>query len=232
MTDRVCPSCFLCPITHLIMRDPHCCTDGHSYEKEAISKWLQSHATSPLTRQHLESKALFPNRALSGAIEEWEKRTKIAYQEDFGRTYKHLIAPAGLELPLEHKHRSQLDMMKYISTAMQELAEAGVVHGGLAWPGLAARNLLVFSELSVRIDRPSHRTVLGNELPFRWMSPEAIRERRCTEASDVWAMGVTMWEILKGGEMPYAQYKDCRVAQRVCDGTHRLPRPEGCPDGL
>ena len=38
-----------CPITLEVMRDPVMAADGHSYEREAILRWLRGHRTSPLT---------------------------------------------------------------------------------------------------------------------------------------------------------------------------------------
>lgn len=38
---------FICPITYELMRDPVVASDGHTYEKAAIEKWLKSHQTSP-----------------------------------------------------------------------------------------------------------------------------------------------------------------------------------------
>ena len=138
----------------------------------------------------------------------------------------------------------KLVMIKQISSAMEALAEVGMVHRDLA-----ARNVLVFEfdpanpqrtrvkvsdfGLSISTYGRSHRTVAGNLLPFRWMSPEALEKRRFSEASDMWAMGVTMWEIMTGGKMPYAFTRsDDDVAEGVCAGTLRLSRPEGCPDSL
>ena len=144
------------------------------------------------------------------------------------------------DLSLSHK----LSMMRQISSAMEALTEADIVHRDLA-----ARNVLVFDfdpanpqrtrvkvsdfGLSVSTYGRSHRTVTGNVLPFRWMSPEAIKKGRFNEASDMWAMGVTMWEILTGGDIPYAYIgNDDHVARQVCEGTLRLSQPEGCPEGL
>ena len=151
-----------------------------------------------------------------------------------------LLKDKDEDLSLLHK----LAMMRQISSAMEALADFDIVHRDLA-----ARNILVFDfdaanpqrtrvkvsdfGLSVSTYGRSHRTVTGNVLPFRWMSPEAIKKGRFNKASDMWAMGVTMWEILTGGDIPYAYIgNDDHVAQQVCEGTLRLSRPEGCPEDL
>jgi hypothetical protein len=48
------------------------CADGHTYERAAITTWLQSHNTSPLTNVRLAHKKLSPNLALRNAIQEWQ----------------------------------------------------------------------------------------------------------------------------------------------------------------
>ncbi|KAK9909205.1 hypothetical protein WJX75_008707 [Coccomyxa subellipsoidea] len=62
------PDSFCCPITHEILRDPVVACDGYSYERGPITNWLQTHNTSPMTNEPLESKYLVPNRALLAAI--------------------------------------------------------------------------------------------------------------------------------------------------------------------
>ena len=53
------------------MRDPvTTIDDGHSYEREAIERWLEKHDTSPLTNQPLASKRLQNNFALRSVIHE------------------------------------------------------------------------------------------------------------------------------------------------------------------
>ena len=61
------------------------------------------------------------------------------------------------------------------------------------------------------------------------MPPEALRRRRFSEKSDVWAFGVTAWEIFTDAEVPYAELSsDERVHERVLAGA-RLPEPARCP---
>lgn len=42
---------FICPITFELFRDPVVASDGHTYEKGAIDKWLRTNTTSPRTGQ-------------------------------------------------------------------------------------------------------------------------------------------------------------------------------------
>jgi hypothetical protein len=60
------PQSHLCPITHAIMRDPVMCSDGYTYEKEAITRYLDSSTDSPITRQPMDLASVKPNRALKG----------------------------------------------------------------------------------------------------------------------------------------------------------------------
>ena len=61
-----------CPITLEVMRDPVIAGDGHSYEREAIDRWLRGHRTSPLTGRVMASSQLLPNHRLRTLIQELE----------------------------------------------------------------------------------------------------------------------------------------------------------------
>ena len=62
------PDDYMCSITAEIMTDPVCTSDGFTYEREAITAWLRTNDTSPLTGATLESKVLNPNLSLRGMI--------------------------------------------------------------------------------------------------------------------------------------------------------------------
>ena len=50
-----------CPITQEIFVNPVITSDGQTYSREAITKWLQTHITSPITNTKLSNKTLIPN---------------------------------------------------------------------------------------------------------------------------------------------------------------------------
>lgn len=56
-----------CPIGHHAMTDPVVASDGHSYERSHLARWLSRKRTSPLTGQQVDF--YVPNHALRAAIE-------------------------------------------------------------------------------------------------------------------------------------------------------------------
>jgi hypothetical protein len=67
------PDNFICPITQTVMTDPVIGNDGITYERDAITQWLQSHNTSPVTR-NIMSLNLIPNIALRNTIQDYFKQ--------------------------------------------------------------------------------------------------------------------------------------------------------------
>ena len=58
------PSAFMCPLSLDWFTDPVVSPSGHSYERGAITEWIQRHGTDPLTRQPITVTDLYSNRAL------------------------------------------------------------------------------------------------------------------------------------------------------------------------
>lgn len=66
------PQEYICPITAEIMTDPVIGTDGHTYERSAITEWLATrNQHSPITRISMHLGDLKPNFALRASIERW-----------------------------------------------------------------------------------------------------------------------------------------------------------------
>ncbi|XVE63855.1 hypothetical protein DITRI_Ditri07aG0054700 [Diplodiscus trichospermus] len=68
------PNHFICPILKDVMDEPCVASDGYSYDRKAIEKWLESNDKSPITNLPLSSKNLLPNYTLLSAIVEWKSR--------------------------------------------------------------------------------------------------------------------------------------------------------------
>ena len=64
------PTSIFCPITKMPMQDPVMLSDGNSYEREIIEKWIKKKKISPLTGQKLDTIVLIPNHTLRILISE------------------------------------------------------------------------------------------------------------------------------------------------------------------
>ena len=75
---------------------------------------------------------------------------------------------------------------------------------GLIHRDIAARNILVSSEKRCKVadfglardtEENDYYRSRGGQLPVRWLAPEALEERKFTQATDVWSFGVVCYEI-------------------------------------
>ncbi|UPQ99934.1 U-box domain-containing protein [Chloropicon primus] len=70
------PKEFFCPITHDLMKDPVVLSDGHTYERKAIEKWIKlGKTTSPMTGVPLQNMSLTPNFTLRSMLQNPSFRT-------------------------------------------------------------------------------------------------------------------------------------------------------------
>ncbi|KAL4609220.1 BDNF/NT-3 growth factors receptor-like [Arapaima gigas] len=125
-----------------------------------------------------------------------------------------------------------LHIAQQIAAGMVYLASQHFVHRDLA-----TRNCLVGDNLLVKIgDFGMSRDVYSSDyyrvgghtmLPIRWMPPESIMYRRFTTESDVWSLGVVLWEIFTYGKQPWYQLSNNEVIECITQGRV-LQRPRTC----
>ncbi|PIC16114.1 hypothetical protein B9Z55_022832 [Caenorhabditis nigoni] len=62
---------------------------------------------------------------------------------------------------------------------------------------------------------------------FGWKSPESLRDREYSHASDVWSYGVTIWELFSYGQEPWEGCCAIDILKRI-DAGERLEKPNFC----
>ena len=60
---------------------------------------------------------------------------------------------------------------------------------------------------------------------FKWTAPEAILSKRFDAKNDVWAFGITMWEIFSLGSTPYKEWDHAKTLRELKTG-YRMPMPD------
>lgn len=68
---RLVESSMRCPISRLVMTDPVLASDGYTYDRGSITKWLCANSTSPATGSEMEKTNLVPNHQLRSEIQSW-----------------------------------------------------------------------------------------------------------------------------------------------------------------
>ncbi|XP_046557085.1 tyrosine-protein kinase receptor Tie-1-like [Haliotis rubra] len=121
-----------------------------------------------------------------------------------------------------------------IARGMEYLVSKEVVHRKLA-----ARNCLLTSTNEVKVsgfgpsrmeDASADDASKGDRIPVKWTAPECLQSLKgANEKSDVWSFGVTMWEILSMGQIPYGEMRSRDLPTQLKNG-YRLSKPEYAED--
>lgn len=126
--------------------------------------------------------------------------------------------------------------VKQIAEAMQYLESKKVIHRSLA-----CRNVLVCqnrplvckvsdfgkSRLLGLNANYYHQTRESGQKPIKWYAPESLWGDIFDLKTDVWAFGITFWEVMNFGAVPYGNKSGIQVLDLIRTGG-RLDPPTSC----
>ncbi|KAM7402849.1 hypothetical protein PAMA_003662 [Pampus argenteus] len=140
------------------------------------------------------------------------------------------------EQPFDMSLQTLVQFMLDISRGMEYLSSRNIIHRDLA-----ARNCMLDENLRVCVadfglskkiySGDYYRQGSVSKLPVKWIALESLADNVYTTQSDVWAFGVTMWEIMTRGQTPYPGVENSEIYEYLIKGE-RLKKPPDCRDDI
>jgi serine/threonine protein kinase len=121
-----------------------------------------------------------------------------------------------------------VNIFSQILGAMIYITKQNIVHGDLR-----CENILVFKMNSLNVEENLVKlTNRETGISVRYCAPEILQDSNYSELSDVYSMGVLMWEACSKGNIPYGlNMSDEEIRQRRLK-YEKLLQPNGCDNQI
>eukprot|EP01119_Soliformovum_irregulare_P009843 TRINITY_DN236_c0_g1_i30.p1 TRINITY_DN236_c0_g1~~TRINITY_DN236_c0_g1_i30.p1 ORF type:complete len:1136 (+),score=227.63 TRINITY_DN236_c0_g1_i30:496-3408(+) len=143
---------------------------------------------------------------------------------------------SGMKM-LDGNVRSMLDVAAQSAAGMIHLHDKGILHRDLALRNILFANagsgfVAKVADFGMsRVAEKGHYSSIGGKIAVKWAAPEVLDHHQFSKASDVWAFGVTLWELFSNGSDPYPGMTMSETNERVPEG-HRMTPPTSCPQQI
>ncbi|XP_059607865.1 tyrosine-protein kinase-like otk [Phlebotomus argentipes] len=180
--------------------------------------------------------------ALLGLCRDKDPHYMVLEYTDWGDLKQFLLATAAKEgdkSPPPLNVPQILTLAHQIARGMDAIYRAKFIHRDLA-----TRNCVISSDFRAKISLPAlsrdkyareYFKYRNQSLPLRWLAPECLQDDDYSTKSDVWAFGVTVWEIFtQAREIPFeamtneevfGQAQAGKLEWRVADETPDCLKP-------
>ncbi|XP_069494897.1 tyrosine-protein kinase receptor TYRO3 isoform X2 [Ambystoma mexicanum] len=154
----------------------------------------------------------------------------------YGDLHTYMLMSRIGEEPFNVPIQTLIRFMVEIASGMEYLSAKNFIHRDLA-----SRNCMLNENMSVCVadfglsrkiySGDYYRQGSASKLPVKWLALESLADNVYTVHSDVWAFGITMWEIVTRGQTPYAGIENSEIYNYLTGGN-RLKQPPDCLDDL
>ncbi|KAM9777689.1 tyrosine-protein kinase receptor TYRO3 [Neosynchiropus ocellatus] len=140
------------------------------------------------------------------------------------------------EQPFDLSLQTLVQFMLDVARGMEYLSSRSIIHRDLA-----ARNCMLDENMTVCVadfglskkiySGDYYRQGSVSKLPVKWIALESLADNVYTTQSDVWAFGVTMWEVMTRGQTPYPGVENSEIYEYLIKGE-RLKKPPDCREDI
>ncbi|MCE8162849.1 MAG: protein kinase [Candidatus Moeniiplasma glomeromycotorum] len=134
----------------------------------------------------------------------------------------------------EHNWSFNTNLIKQIALGLVYIHHEGIIHRDLK-----SMNILLANNYQVKISDfglSKTKTVSSSQSKdmvgtLRWMAPELLRGKKYSEQSDIYSLGMIIWEIVAKCTVPFRDIDDNLLVLHIASGEKETT-PSGVPENI